>query len=188
MTERWFEPTDGFAFAVRLLNSWDELEPDPELLTGTDVGARFLRRHGLDDAAERMDARELNGLRRLRTQLRDAWEAETDHEAVERLNTLLVSSPARPRLEPAGEGWAYRWDTPDTRASRFAQALAASGLLEEIRLHGRTRLGTCQAGPCRCVYVDRTKNRRRRFCCDQCADRAHQAAHRRRLGNPRSRA
>ena len=36
-----FDPSDGLAFAVRLLNSWDELEPEPELLRGPDIAERF---------------------------------------------------------------------------------------------------------------------------------------------------
>jgi hypothetical protein len=36
MADAEFEPGDGTAFAIRLLNTWDELEPDPECLR--DVG------------------------------------------------------------------------------------------------------------------------------------------------------
>ena len=45
---------------------------------------------------------------------------------------------------------------------------------------GLTRFGRCLANPCRCVFVDRSRNRSRRYCCDLCADRANQAAARRR--------
>jgi predicted RNA-binding Zn ribbon-like protein len=180
MVEQWFSPSDGLAFAVRLLNSRDELEPDPERLVDIDVGARFLRRHGFDDAADRMDQRELRTLRTLRSALREAWEAPSDDGAVDALNALLAKSSARPRLVREQGGWAFRWDAPGARASAFTPALAASALLDEIREHGRTRLGICHAGPCRCVYVDRSKNRNRRYCSLQCTNRASQAAARKR--------
>ena len=176
MTEQWFSPSDGLAFVVRLLNSWDELEPSPERLVDTEVGARFLRRHGLDDAADRMSELELRRLRSLRTALREAWESSTEGAAVDVLNGLLADSQARPRLCQEEDGWAYRWDVPGAPVSAFASALAASALLEEIREHGRQRLGVCDAGPCRCVYVDRSRNRNRRYCSVQCTNRAGQAA------------
>jgi predicted RNA-binding Zn ribbon-like protein len=180
MVDQWFSPSDGLAFVVRLLNSWDELEPNPERLVDTEIGARFLRRHGFHDAADRMSDRELRALRSLRTAIRAAWEAPTDEAAVDALNALLAESPARPRLTSEDEGWAYRWDAPGAAASAFTSGLAASALLEEIRQHGRARLGVCDAGPCRCVYVDHSKNRNRRYCSVQCTNRAGQAALRRR--------
>ena len=180
MVEQWFSPSDGLSFAVRLLNSWDELERNPERLVDTEVAARFLRRHGFDAAADRMDERELRALRSLRTEVRDAWEAPTDEDAVEALNAVLARSKVTPRLSPEDDGWAFRWDGPKARASSFAPALAAAALLDEIRHHGRTRLGVCDAGPCRCVYVDLSKNRSRRYCSVQCTNRASQAAARRR--------
>ena len=180
MVEQWFSPSDGLAFSVRLLNSWDELDPNPERLVDVEIAARFLRRHGFHDAAERVDQRELRALRSLRSSLRGAWEAPTEEATVDALNALLDGSSARPRLAREEDGWAYRWDTPKARASAFAPALAASALLEEIRDHGRARLGVCDAGPCRCVYLDRSKNLNRRYCSVQCANRSSQAAARRR--------
>ena len=52
--------------------------------------------------------------------------------------------------------------------------------------YGLSRFGRCLARPCRCVFVDRSRNRSRRYCCDLCADRANQQAARRRrqAGNP----
>ena len=180
MVEQWFSPSDGLAFVVRLLNSWDELEPERERLVDTEVAARFLRRHGFHDAAERMDQRELRALRSLRRAVRAAWDASSDEVAVEALNDLLATSSARPRLVREQDGWAYRWDAPAARASSFTPALSASALLDEIREHGRRRLGVCDAGPCRCVYVDRSKNHNRRYCSVQCTNRASQAAARKR--------
>ena len=178
-----FDPSDGLAFAVRLLNSWDELEPEPELLRGPDIAERFLRRHGFEDAAALSDEGELELLRELRERLRTAWDARSDTAAVRLLNELLAECEVQPRLERSGRRWALRWDAPGLPASAFAQGLAASALLAEIAEHGRHRLGTCAGAPCRCAFVDHSKNRSRRYCCQQCADRVNQAAHRRRVQN-----
>ena len=77
-----FAPSDGLALAVRLLNTWDELEPDPELLSGVDSAQRLLRRHGYDDAAEVVDEAEVRWLRRLRTVVRAAWDDPDEAVAV----------------------------------------------------------------------------------------------------------
>jgi len=180
-TEQWFAPSDGMAFVIRLLNSWDELEPDPELLRDRLTATRFLRRHGFDEAASATDARELERLRALRGRVREAWDASDDATAVARLNALHAECSVQPRLARRdGGAWAFRWDGPGLRASAFAPGLCASALLEEIERHGRRRLGTCAGVPCRCAFLDRSRNHSRRDCTDQCADRVNQAAHRRR--------
>jgi hypothetical protein len=180
--ERLFDPSDGMAFVVRLLNSWDELEPDPELLRDPAIGARFLRRHGFDDAAARMDEEELAALKAVRARLQAAWDAPDDEAAVALLNGLAAEGSAHRTLSrDDSDAWSFRWDEPGLPASAFAPALCAAALLEEIRTHGRRRLGTCVAAPCRCAFVDRSRSHTRRYCCDLCADRANQAARRRRL-------
>lgn len=180
-TEQWFDPSDGMAFVIRLLNSWDELEPDPELLRDPPTAARFLHRHAFDEAASATDTRELERLRALRGRVREAWDASDEETAVTLLNALSAECRVQPRLaRGTGGAWAFRWDGPGLQASDFAPGLCASALLQEIERHGRRRLGTCAGRPCRCAFVDRSRNHSRRYCSDQCADRVNQAAHRRR--------
>jgi predicted RNA-binding Zn ribbon-like protein len=45
---------------------------------------------------------------------------------------------------------------------------------------GVSRLGVCQALPCRQVYLDTSTNRSRRYCSERCATRANVAAYRQR--------
>jgi predicted RNA-binding Zn ribbon-like protein len=178
--EQWFEPWDGLRFAERLLASWDELEPEPEQLRDPALVTRFLSRHGLYEAAALADGDDLAALRALRDRLAAAWDADSDERAVELLNRVVADSPARPRLVRESGAWQFRFDRPGEPVSRFAGGLAAGALLEEIRLHGRRRLGRCAGAPCRCAFVDRSRNRSKRYCCDLCADRVNQAAARRR--------
>ena len=78
----------------------------------------------------------------------------------------------------------FRYDRPGLPIRAFADALAARGLLEEIAAGRWHRFGRCDAGPCRCVFIDRTRSGVRRYCCRLCADRAaHQAFRARRAGS-----
>ena len=169
----------GVALAVDLLNSWDELEPDPELLSPRYL-RRYLEFHGYEAAAATVDEASVAPARALRERLREAFDAASEEDAVATLNALLAEHGRPPQLERAGREWRFRYG-PDERAGiEFLAAPTALGLLETIREHGLSRFGRCKAHPCRCVFVDRSRNRSRRYCCDLCADRANQAAARRR--------
>jgi predicted RNA-binding Zn ribbon-like protein len=93
------------------------------------------------------------------------------------LNGILGRSAAKPQFERAGREWQLSWvgRVADTVASS-----AAMSLLEAIRDDGWERFGTCAGAPCCCVFVDRSKNRSRRFCSELCADRVAQALYRER--------
>jgi predicted RNA-binding Zn ribbon-like protein len=57
---------------------------------------------------------------------------------------------------------------------------AGDALARAIADGSGDRLRTCVGDPCRCVYVDRTKANRQRYCCELCNDRMASAAYRRR--------
>ena len=176
-----FEPGDGVAFALGLLNSWDELEPDPECLRDAGVVRRFLTRHGLADAARAAGDADVESLRSLRGRLAHAWDAPDEQTAVAELNTILAGASAQPWLAREDGRSQFRYDRPGTPIREFADALAVRGLLDEIAGGRWPRFGRCEAEPCRCVFIDRTRSSVRRYCCRLCADRAaHQAFRRRR--------
>ena len=165
---------DPVALAVDLVNTWDELNDDPELLVDAATLRRFLTRRGYEQA-QGASGRDLTQVRLLRNSLRAAFAAETEEEAVRQLNGILGRSGAKPQLERAEEGWRVSW------AGRLVDSVASSAamsLLEAIRDDGWERFGICAGAPCCCVFVDRSKNRSRRFCSDLCADRVAQALHR----------
>src|ERR671931_1162711 len=78
---------DGIALAVDLLNSWDELEPDPELLSPRWL-RRYLEFHGYEAAAAAVDDNSVPRGRELRERLRKAFDAGSEEEAVATLNAL----------------------------------------------------------------------------------------------------
>jgi predicted RNA-binding Zn ribbon-like protein len=174
---------DPVKLAVDLLNTWDLLEPDPELLRDTATLKRFLARRGFGDAL-RTSGRDLAEVRRLRDDLRSAFTASGDDAAVAILNNVLSRSKAKPQFGRAGQGWALRWTG---RVSDVVAAQTAMSLLEAIRDDGWERFGICAGAPCCCVFVDRSKNRSRRFCSQLCADRVAQSLHRERVRETRRR-
>jgi predicted RNA-binding Zn ribbon-like protein len=182
--EAEFEPRDGVAFAVRLLNTWDELEPDPECLRDVGFVQRFLARQDFTEAARLAGQADVEWLRTLRGRLERAWDAPDEETAVAELNTILAGASAQPWLARADGVSEFRYERPGSSIRQFGDALAARGLLEAIADGLWPRFGRCDAEPCRCVYIDRTRSRVRRYCCRLCADRAaHQAFRRRRAGS-----
>ena len=174
------EPASGIEIAVTLINSWDEYDRDPEHLRDADVLRRWLRGNGFPVAAAAVADDDVEPARELRSRLAAAFDATTQAEAVEALNAVLAESATPPRLERTRGTWAFRSWPEEGEWLEFVAAYAALGLLEAIRDLGWERFGRCAGRPCRCVYVDRSRNRSRRFCCELCADRVAQANYRRR--------
>jgi predicted RNA-binding Zn ribbon-like protein len=173
---------DPVRLAVDLVNSWDTLEADPELMKDAATLQRFLARRGFADL--KTTDRDLAEVRILRDDLRVAFAAAGEAVAVEQLNAVLSRSNAKPQLEHGDNGWRIRWvgRPVDTIASTTAMSL-----LEAIRDDGWDRFGICAGAPCCCVFVDRSKNRSRHFCSALCADRVAQSLHRARLRQTRQR-
>jgi predicted RNA-binding Zn ribbon-like protein len=170
---------DSIGLAVGLVNTWDVLNNPPEILNLERLGI-LLRWFELDDAAEAASERDIEPVRQVRDRLRRAFESTDEAEAVAELNALALRAKAVPRLEPANGGWAFRYGPGEQSVANELAGRAAVALLEVIERDGWDRFGLCAAAPCCCVYVDRSRNRSRRYCCGLCADRATQAAARRR--------
>ena len=174
------ERATGAELAVTLINSWDEYDRDHEHLGDADVLRRWLRGNGFPRAAEAISDVDVERARALRSRLTAAFDAATQAEAVETLNALVADSGTPPRLERSAQSWRFRSWPDESEGLAFVAPYAALGLLEVIRDDGWERFGRCAGSPCRCVYIDRSRNRSRRFCCELCADRVAQADYRRR--------
>lgn len=163
---------DDVALAIDLANTWETLDPPSERLAEVASLQRLLRHHGHLEAAEAATEQDVRRLRRVRDRIRAAFVARDEESAVAELNTLLERAPA-PRL--VGPSWRFAWDesTPS-----FVGPAAATALLDAISTHGFGRFGSCANSPCTGVFVDRSRNASRRYCCHWCADRTHQRASR----------
>ena len=130
------------------------------------------------------DDKELAAMRRLRKRLRTifALAAEGDRESViSAVNTLIADSRATPRLvEHDGLAPHLHYTPPDAPLDQRFAAEVGIALAIVVRDHGLDRLRICAAPDCVNVLVDLSKNRSRRFCSTQCANRQHVAAYRKR--------
>jgi predicted RNA-binding Zn ribbon-like protein len=172
---------DDLALAVDLANTWETLDPPSERLTLRSL-RRLLEHHGHRAAARAARERDVLDLRAVRDELRRAFEAPSEARSIAILNQQLAGRPA-PTLRRAPGGWRFGWDE---RSPAFVAPAAATALLDALRVGGFGRFGRCAGAPCTGVFVDRSRNRSRRFCCGFCADRSHQRASRARRGRSSS--
>ena len=168
----------GLAVAIDLVNTWDELEAEPDLIEGLADVRYWLDWHGLHTAAKRLRSTDVDRARALRARFERVFDSTSETEAVGLLNELAREYGTPPQLERANGGWRLRsW--PDEREGlSAAAAYAIAGLVEGLRDLGWARFGRCAGTPCRCAFVDRSRNRTRRYCCELCANRVAQAEHR----------
>lgn len=166
--------------AVELVNTYWVLANPPERLVDTTAYQRILRNAGEKKLADQLHKDDLEQLRTLRDNLAEIFAADSTGAAVAHLNRHLADAAVTTGLTTAPDGsahWSFAASQTGIAALRARLLTALAGHL--IR-HGTTRLGVCQATPCNCVYIDRSRARTRRYCCDQCNDRASIAAYRRR--------
>ena len=168
----------GADLAVALVNTWDTYDDPPEHLEGVDDLRLFLRLVGREQAAEVATNADLAEVKELRDRLRRVFETDEIREAAQVLNDVAAETGALPRLEGEGETWEVRFGPDERSIVAHLGATAAVALIEIVQSHGLTRFGTCSAPPCTGAFVDRTKNRRKRYCCELCADREAQRRHR----------
>lgn len=164
--------------AVDLVNTVYALANPPDRLTDVSFFRRGLAALGESRLAEELAPHDLEPLRVLRDRLRGVFLAGATADAVPLLNALLRETNAVPQLTVGDSGKAFL----DWGADRFGySALAArlpGALSAFVTEHGVRRLGVCGAAPCECVFVDRTRPGNRRYCSEQCNDRASAAAYR----------
>jgi predicted RNA-binding Zn ribbon-like protein len=172
LTELAAGERDDLALAVDLANTWETLDPPSERLPGVDTLRRILVHHGRDSAAAVATEDDVTRVRALRDALRETFFLEDEATAVAHLNALLEGVPA-PRLLRDRDGWRFGWE--ETEPS-FLAGTTSMAMLGAIHAYGFARFGVCVGAPCTGVYVDRSRNHSRRYCCWLCADRVTQAA------------
>jgi predicted RNA-binding Zn ribbon-like protein len=166
--------------AVELVNTYWVLASPPDRLTDVGAWQQILRDAGEDALAGELRPDDLTELRELRDAIKPVFAAESAASAVAVLDPLLRDAAIPARL--VVDDGAVRWDTGAGRRGMPAlRARLLAALSAHLIRHGTVRIGVCQAQPCTCVYVDRSRARTRRYCCDQCNDRAAASAYRRRV-------
>jgi len=176
--------TQGLQLALAFLNTHDLLEDPPDLLN---IGRlqRMGTRLGCTPLIESLSEADLPELRRLRGQLYRVFAGETPQEKVSALNNVLATLAAHASIEASGSespgSAAYRvaiTGPADTDPVRAFGLSIGDAIAHALVAGGPDRLGVCAGTPCRCVFVDRTRAVRQRYCCELCNDRVAAAAYR----------
>lgn len=175
----WLADVD---LAVELVNTIYALADPPDRLISVTVFQAILGTTGAVEVAGDLYPKDLDRLRALRKRLAPIFAIDRITEVAARLNPMLQEGLAIPQLVEGRDGvWTVRADGGQ-RGIQAIEARLPAALAAFVATYGQHRLGVCHAPPCSCVYVDRTRAATRRYCCDQCNDRASAAAHRRRAG------
>lgn len=164
---------------IQLVNTENPDNPEEDRLADLDALRELLTaRPHLSGRVSRQD---LDAMRSLRTELRTVFEEVNkgdEARAVERLNGLLIQHPIHPQISGHDtQRWHLHLTESGSVPDRYA-AGAVMGLAVLITDIGISRLGICQAPPCRNVFFDTSTNRSRRYCSERCASRANVAAYR----------
>ncbi|HKJ57455.1 MAG TPA: CGNR zinc finger domain-containing protein [Nitriliruptoraceae bacterium] len=133
---------------------------------------------GYDLALEVHDG-SIGALRDLAQQSWRVFDAPDLATAITVLNELLDGTPTAPRISTHGDRGPHLHVEPrDASTLQRLRANTLMGLAAVLCDGGRLRLGACDAHDCRRVFVDTSRNARRRFCSTRCSTRHHVAAHR----------
>jgi predicted RNA-binding Zn ribbon-like protein len=164
-----------------LINTYDLYLDEPEHLQTPDDLQRFLEMRGIKLEAE-VTPTDLDETCNLRETLRTAWNAEMTETMLAILNPLIAASPVTMQFEETGEQHVHAQFALQPGLS-LTQQLAfecALGMIEVVQQQGLDRMRACAAAPCRDVFVDTSRNKSRRFCSEQCANRYNISAFRER--------
>lgn len=169
----------------RYANTAGELAADLVNLLVTDPGAADL---GVAEVATMLDDYDLDlpldgtagpALRSLADEIHEVFVAGNLDEAIVVLNRLLAATPMAPRVSTHGDRGPHLHVEPgDAATVERLRANCLMGLAAVLCDGGRLRLGACDAHDCARVFVDTSRNARRRFCTSTCSTRHHVAAHR----------
>lgn len=142
---------------------------------GTLDAAAFVELYEVRAMGDALGPDDVDELCRLGEELRPVF---SDADPRARVNALLADVEIRPHVTDH-----------DDRGAHLHYEAASAGPVERVRANtlmglavllcdDNDRLGTCAAAGCERVWVDTSRNARRRFCSTACANRTHVAAHR----------
>lgn len=176
---------DAVALAADLVNEYATVprrdggradEPLP------DLGA-FLADHDADPGP--VQPADVDAVVTLADRLFGVFVAPDTPAAVAEVNRLLADAQALPRISGHDDSdWHLHYGPARPSLVGWLTVTAAMGLAAVLCGDGGSRLGACSAHACRDVYVDTSRNARRRYCSTGCANRANVAAFRARRRAP----
>lgn len=170
--------------AVDLVNS-EPLAGDPDDLADVEQLRAFVAEHlpSWDGPVTQTD---LTAIREMRGVLRQAFLAQSASDAAALLNGLLDRVGSQFRLDDHDGRWHLHVVAAQPGVAAALIAIAATGMAMVVADHGVSRFGVCASETCIDSFVDHTKNRSRRYCCEGCANVSAVRKHRARSSSPAS--
>lgn len=166
---------------VALLNTYDAYDARPEHLGSVESLRELFANLGWTDVAtSRLTQRDVVAVKALREQIREIFAEAAEGNAVAAAtacNKLLARVQPVLALHPGDDRSALGVADGGSDAVRRLEDRVSVAVAVGLATPG-IRLGLCDAHPCRCAYVDRSRAGTRRFCCGLCADRFAAAAYR----------
>lgn len=174
---------DWAGFAVALANTWDVWFENPEKLEDPVALETFLVAHGVPPD-ELVTEEHLVRVRELRHALRAVFQSTSAHEAIHCLAEVLDGVTVRPRVatsdEASNDVSVTYVPIPDASLLERIRVTAGLGTAAALQRWGPDRLRSCDADRCEDVFVDTSRNGRRRYCGVRCQNRVNVAAMRQR--------
>lgn len=166
-----------------LINTYDLYLVQPEHLQTPNDLARFLTRNGIP--VKDVTEADLEAVRSLREHLRAGWNADHLAGALNILNPLLGQTPLQLEAQTADDQTVHLKLTPpeDSPLVQRVAVECALGIIAVLQHYGLDRMQACAAAPCQDVFIDTSRNKSKRFCSEQCANRYNIAAYRERHKN-----
>lgn len=159
---------NGAALAAALVNAADF---SPEALEPV------LAEHGMVRTA--LTAAQAAELREWAGRLEPVFGELDQDTQIKLINDLLDVTASKPYVSAHdGREPHLHFFSVDADIVSRAKDTTAGGLAMAISFSDGRRLGRCDRSGCRMVYVDTSRNGRRRFCSLACANRVNVAAHR----------
>jgi predicted RNA-binding Zn ribbon-like protein len=175
---------DTVQLAVDLVNTLERYSGEDSLTTLDDLRT-FVDTHweqwgGVDCSVTEPTEQDLAEIRALRARLRSAFDADSAEAAALRLNDVLLSSRAAPRVSLHGAGPHLHFEPDTGRLADRVGAATAMALSVVLCDFGFERFGICESSTCEDVYIDTSRNLSRRNCSSTCTTRENVAAYRKR--------
>jgi len=162
---------------VELVNSYRSSLPEPDQLGGVAAVEEFLRRHRML-GPNQIGPDDILNLHALRAGIRGVFEAGNDATALHRLNDILNAAGVVPNVQQHADGTRELFFAAADAPLAHRVACDAGIGLAMMMVDHADRLKVCAGDPCRNVFVDRSRNRSRRYCSNSCASRSTVAAYR----------
>ena len=111
--------------------------------------------------------------------------ADDHHQAaIAEVNQALSTRAVTPFIEARDDTWVLHLHTPDADFAEGWAAGVAAALAISYSTADADRVGRCDAPACSTLFLDRGRNRQRRFCSLRCQNRSKSTTYRRRRGGP----